>query len=89
MAESRVQALPGSYYRKTMAQFDVDAMLKRYQERASAVKDRPLPPVAGEERRRFMEQAETDYTDFALIGTADWTVEDDHLVLRIPLGQPD
>ena len=36
-----------------------------------------------------MEQAETDYTDFALVGTADWTVEDDHLVLRIPLGQPD
>ena len=69
-----------------MAQFDVDAMLKRYQERAAAVKDRPLPPVAGEERMRFVEQAQTDYTDYALIGTAEWTVEDEKLVLRIPLG---
>ncbi len=70
-----------------MAQFDVDAMVQRYQERAAAVKDRPLPPVAGEERKRFIEQAEHDYTDFALIGNAKWSVEDDHLVLRIPLGQ--
>lgn len=69
-----------------MAQFDVDAMLRRYQERAAAVRDRPLPPVAGEERRRFVEQAETDYTDFALIGTAEWSVEEGRLVLRIPLG---
>lgn len=69
-----------------MAQFDVDAMLTRYQDRAKAVKDRPLPPVAGEERKRFIEQAETDYTDYALIGTAEWSVEGDQLVLRIPLG---
>lgn len=73
-------------YRLSMAQFDVDAMLTRYQDRAKAVKDRPLPPVAGEERRRFVEQAEVDYTDYALIGTAEWAVEDDKLVLRIPLG---
>jgi hypothetical protein len=69
-----------------MAQFDVDAMLRRYQERAAAVKERPLPPVAGEERTRFVEQAQTDYTDFALIGTAEWAVESGKLVLRIPLG---
>jgi hypothetical protein len=69
-----------------MAQFDVDAMLNRFKERAAAVKDRPLPPVAGEERRKFVEQAETDYTDYALIGTAEWSVEEGRLVLRIPLG---
>jgi len=69
-----------------MAQFDVDAMVRRYQERAAAVKDRPLPPVAGEDRKRLMEQAQTDYTDFALIGSAVWSVEDGKLVLRIPLG---
>lgn len=69
-----------------MAQFDVDAMLDRYKQRAKAVKDRPLPPVAGEERRKFIEAAETDYTDFALVGSARWSVEDGHLVLRIPLG---
>jgi hypothetical protein len=72
-----------------MAQFDVDAMLRRYQERAAAVKDRPLPPVAGEERQRFVEQAQADYTDYALIGTAEWSVEDGKLVLRIPLAGPD
>jgi hypothetical protein len=72
-----------------MAQFDVDAMLRRYQDRAAAVKERPLPPVAGEERMRFVQQAETDYTDFALIGTAEWSVEEGKLVLRIPLAGSD
>jgi hypothetical protein len=71
-----------------MAQFDVDAMLVRYQERAAAVKERPLPPVAGDERRLFVERAEVDYTDYALIGSASWNVEDGELVLRIPLGGP-
>ena len=70
-----------------MAKFDVDAMVRRFRERAAAVKDRPLPPVAGEERRLFIEQAERDYTDYALIGNALWSVEDEHLVLRIPLGE--
>lgn len=69
-----------------MAQFDVDAMIERYKGRAKAVKDRPLPPVAGAERQKFIDQAETDYTDFALIGSSSWAVEDDELVLRIPLG---
>lgn len=68
-----------------MAQFDVDAMLQRYSERAQAVRERPLPPVAGEERKKFIQQAETDYTDFALIANASWEIDDSHLVLRIPL----
>lgn len=68
-----------------MAQFDVDAMLSRYEERAKAVRDRPLPPVAGEERRKFIDQAETDYTDFALVASASWEIDDGHLVLKIPL----
>jgi hypothetical protein len=72
-----------------MAQFDVDGMLRRYKERAKAVKERPLPPVAGEERQRFVDQANTDYTDYALVSTASWEVEDNHLVLRIPLGGTD
>lgn len=68
-----------------MAELDVDALLARFRDRAEAVRERPLPPVAGEERRKFVAQAETDYVDFALIGGARWSVEDDHLVLRIPL----
>lgn len=68
-----------------MAEFDVDAFIERYKIRAKAVKDRPLPPVAGEERRKFVAQAETDYTDYSLVGSAIWSVEDGQLVLRIPL----
>jgi hypothetical protein len=68
-----------------MAKFDVDAMLKRYSTRANAVKERPLPPVAGEERKRFIEQAETDYTDYALVASASWELDDTHLILKIPL----
>lgn len=68
-----------------MAEFDVDAMIARFAERAQAVEDRPLPPVAGSERKKFMEQAQTDYTDFSLIANATWEVEEGHLLLRIPL----
>ena len=68
-----------------MAQFDVDAMIERYAQRAKAVRDRPLPPVAGEDRKKLINQAETDYTDFALVANATWEIDDTHLVLKIPL----
>ncbi|MGH8927534.1 MAG: hypothetical protein ACRDWH_04245 [Acidimicrobiia bacterium] len=68
-----------------MAELDVDALINRFRERAAAVKERGLPPVAGEERRLFIEAAETDYMDFSLIGASSWSVEDGDLVLRIPL----
>lgn len=68
-----------------MAELDLDAMLSRFRERAAAVKKRPLPPVAGEERRHFIEQAQTDFQDFAIIGDAKATVEDGVLVLRVDL----
>jgi len=68
-----------------LAELDVDALIERFRLRAEAVKERGLPPVAGEERRRFIEQAETDFTDFALIGAAAWSVDGTDLVLRIPL----
>ena len=32
---------------------DVDGMLERFKERALAVKQRPLPPVAGDERCNY------------------------------------
>jgi hypothetical protein len=73
----------------SMAQFDVDAMLDRYRDRAAAVRDRPLPPVAGEERQKFVDQARTDYTDFALLANATWEIDEAHLVLRIPLQRSD
>lgn len=68
-----------------MAELDVDALIARFRERADAVRERTLPPVAGEERKRLLAQAETDFLDYTLIGSASWTVEGDELVLRIPL----
>jgi hypothetical protein len=64
---------------------DVDAMLKRFQDRAHAVRNRNLPPVAGEERSRFIEQAQLDFQDFAIIGDAQASIEDGVLVLRVDL----
>ena len=72
-----------------MASLDPDAMIARFQERAAAVKRRPLPPVAGEERRHFLEQQQLDFQDFAILGDAVPTVEDGFLVLRIDLRPPD
>ena len=60
-------------------------MLERFRERAKAVKGRPMPPVEGSERKRFMERAQTDFMDFAIIGDASGTVEDGVLVLRVDL----
>jgi hypothetical protein len=64
---------------------DTDAMLKRFQDRAHAVRNRPLPPVAGAERTRFIEQAQVDFQDFAIIGDAEASIEDGVLVLRVDL----
>ena len=64
---------------------DVDAMIQRFRERAQAVRSRTLPPVAGEERLRFIRQAETDFQDFAIIGDAEGTLEDGVLTLRVDL----
>ena len=66
-------------------ELDVDAMLARFRERAEAVRKRPLPPVAGSDRERFMTQAQTDFQDFAIIGDATWHYDDGVLVLRVDL----
>jgi hypothetical protein len=68
-----------------MAQLNVDEFVERFQERASAVKDRGIPPLEGEARKVWIASAENDYMDYSLIGRAEWSVEDDALVLRIPL----
>jgi hypothetical protein len=72
-----------------MASFDLDAMIVRFRERAAAVKRRPLPPVAGEERQHFLQQAQEDFQDFAMIADATGSIEDGVLVLRIDLRPPD
>lgn len=72
-----------------MATLDLDAMINRFRDRAKAVKQRPLPPVGGDERMQFLEQQQLDFQDFALIGDAEATVEDGILTLRVDLRPPD
>ena len=64
---------------------DVEAIIQRFRDRSDAVKRRPLPPVAGNERANFIKQAEQDFMDFAIIGDAVGSLEDGVLVLRIDL----
>ena len=66
-------------------ELDVDAMIARFQERAQAVKKRNLPPVAGPERTRLVQQAQVDFQDFAMVGDAEGSLEDGVLTLRIDL----
>ena len=82
----RVRVLPCPYVADGL---DVEAMLARFRERAAAVKSRPLPPVAGEERQRFLKQAESDFMDFAIIGDATASLDDGILVLRVDLRPAD
>lgn len=69
-----------------MAEFDVNAFVARFADRADAVKERGVPPLEGEARRAFLASAQQDFTDYSLIADADASVEDGALVLRIPLG---
>jgi len=67
---------------------DVEAMLQRFRERAAAVRTRTLPPVGGEERQRFIDQAQADLLDFGIVGDAEATLEDGILTLKVDLRPP-
>ncbi|MBH29567.1 MAG: hypothetical protein CL520_05265 [Actinobacteria bacterium] len=60
-------------------------MIDRFRERAEAVQKRNLPAVGGEERRLFIEQAERDFMDFAIIADASAAIDDGVLTLTIDL----
>ncbi len=70
-----------------MAQLDVEEFLARFRDRAKAVKERGIPPLEGDARQRFVQQAEKDFLDYSLVGSATWAIEANHLVLRIPLAE--
>jgi hypothetical protein len=70
-------------------EFDAEAMIARFRERAQAVKNRPLPPVAGPDKKRFLERAQVDYMDFAMLGDATASLEGGILILRIDLRPPE
>jgi hypothetical protein len=64
---------------------DVDAMIQRFRERAKAVRNRGVPPLEGNERQRFIEQARLDFMDYAMLGDATASLEDGVLTLRVDL----
>jgi hypothetical protein len=66
-------------------ELDVEAMLQRFRDRAAAVRDRPIPPVAGPDRAQFVEAAQLDFQDFSMLGDATWEFADGVLTLRIDL----
>lgn len=66
-------------------ELDVDAMLQRFRDRAHAVRQRGVPPIEGADRKRFVDQARTDFMDYAMLGDAEATMEDGVLVFRIDL----
>jgi hypothetical protein len=70
-------------------ELDVAAMIERFRERAEAVRNRPLPPVAGPDKKRFIERAQIDFQDFAILGDAVGSIEDGFLVLRVDLRPPE
>ncbi|HUI02671.1 MAG TPA: hypothetical protein VLZ77_03960, partial [Acidimicrobiales bacterium] len=62
--------------------FDPAAMVERFRARAAAVRARGIPPIEGPERKRFLEQAQLDFMDFAIVGDADASLDDGVLTLR-------
>ena len=66
-------------------EFDPEAMIERFRERARAVRSRGVPPVEGPERKRFIEQAKLDYLDYAMLSDATATLDDGILTLRVDL----
>jgi hypothetical protein len=67
---------------------DLDAMIQRFRDRAKAAKNRTLPPIASEERTKFLHQQQVDYQDYSIIGDCTATIEDGVLTLRVDLRPP-
>jgi hypothetical protein len=60
-------------------------MLRRFQARAKAVRQRGIPPLEGPDRKRFIDQARIDFQDYAIIGDASGTIQDGILTLTVDL----
>jgi len=70
------------------APFDPHPMLVRFRERAKAVRGRGVPPLEGDDRKRYIEQAQLDYQDFAMLADAEASLEDGVLTLTLDLRKP-
>jgi hypothetical protein len=66
-------------------EFDPAAMIERFRSRAVAVRNRGIPPIEGADRQRYVEQAQLDFMDYAMLGDAEVSLVDGILTLRIDL----
>ena len=73
------------YSRSVADDFDPQEMVARFRARAEAVRNRGMPPIEGPDRQRYLEQAQTDFMDYAMLGDAQATIEDGVLVFRVDL----
>ena len=88
MIPSGIYRFAAPIIRDVSSTFDPNEMVLRFRERADAVKRRGFPPVEGPERQRFIEAANLDFQDFAMLGDATATLEDGILRLEIDLRPP-
>ena len=65
--------------------FNIEEFQKRFKERAEAVKNRPMPPIGGDERLAFIKQAEKDYQDYMIISDSEFEITEDFLVFKYKL----
>ena len=66
-------------------ELDVDAMIARFRERRRRGARPSAAAGRGAERQRFVDQAQRDFQDFAIIGDATWDFTDGILTLRVDL----
>ena len=65
--------------------FNIEEFQKRFKERAEAVKNRPMPPIGGDERLAFIKQAEKDYQDYMIISDSEFEITEEFLVFKYKL----
>ena len=65
--------------------FNIEEFQIRFKERAEAVKNRPMPPIGGDERLAFIKQAEKDYQDYMIISYSEYEITDDYLIFKYKL----
>ena len=65
--------------------FNIEEFQIRFKERAEAVKNRPMPPIGGDERLAFINQAEKDYQDYMIISDSEYEITDDYLIFKYKL----
>ena len=65
--------------------FNIEDFQKRFTERAEAVKNRPMPPIGGDERLAFIKQAEKDYQDYMIVSDSEFETTDEYLVFKYKL----